>query len=67
LLVKTLAVDSSGDEGRSHGDCIAKPDHARRKIGALFRRYAMKPRLAKPRSIIVQVEGSGTLLPIPSL
>lgn len=43
LLVKTLAVDSSGDEDRSHGDYIAKPDHARRKVGALFRRYAMKP------------------------
>ena len=43
LLVRTLAVDSSGDEDRSHGDYIAKPDHARRKVGALFRRYAMKP------------------------
>jgi hypothetical protein len=40
-IIKTLAVNSSGDEDRSHGNCITKPDHARRKVGALFRRHAM--------------------------
>jgi hypothetical protein len=29
LLVGTLAVDSSGDEDRSQGNCKAKPDHAK--------------------------------------
>jgi hypothetical protein len=60
LLVKMLVVDSSGDENRSHGYHIAKPGHARRKVGALFRRYAMKPMPQKPRIIMAQVEGSGT-------
>jgi hypothetical protein len=49
LLVKTLAVDPSGDEDRSQGDYIAKPDHARQRVGALFRRYVMKPTPQKPR------------------
>lgn len=49
LLVKTLAVDPSGDEDRSQGDYIAKPDHARQGVGALFRRYVMKPTPQKPK------------------
>lgn len=46
-------------------------DQAAIAAGFAFRRYAMKPRPAKPSIIIAHVEGSGTaetgLLPIPSL
>ena len=40
---------------------------ASRSADVDLRRYAMKPMPAKPISIIAHVEGSGTLLPIPSL
>jgi hypothetical protein len=39
-------------------------DQAAINAGFDFRRYAMKPRPAKPRIIIAHVEGSGTELPI---
>jgi hypothetical protein len=35
-------------------------DQAAINTGFAFRRYAMKPMLAKPRISIVHVEGSGT-------
>jgi len=41
LLAKALAVDPSSDEDRNHGDCIAKPDHARPNF---FMKYPPKNR-----------------------
>jgi hypothetical protein len=38
LLVRTLVVDSSGDHDRNQREYKAKPDHARRKVGALLGR-----------------------------
>ena len=40
--------------------CLLIDDQAAIKPGFDCRRYAMKPRPAKPRSIIAHVEGSGT-------
>jgi hypothetical protein len=40
-------------------------DQAAFSAGLGFRRYAMKPMPAKPRSIIAHVEGSGTALATP--
>jgi hypothetical protein len=39
-------------------------DHTTIDIRFVFRRYAMNPTAAKPRSIIAHVEGSGTALAI---
>jgi hypothetical protein len=58
-FVPTTVVARKGKAARRRLD-IRDLDFNQVASAALFRRYAMKPRPAKPSSSIAQVEGSGT-------
>jgi|SRR5665213_466012 len=60
---KSLGVTVTGDKRKppEGGDPNSiRTNQARRKERLFFLRYATKPMLAKPSTIIAQVEGSGT-------
>ena len=60
---KSLGVTVTGDKRKppEGGDPNSiRTNQARRKERLFFLRYAIKPMLAKPSTIIAQVEGSGT-------
>jgi len=65
IIITTLAVNSSGDEDRSHGDCIAKPDHARQKVGAIFRNPA--PASSSEENALSVFRAILVLIVIPSI